>query len=232
MPTILAIETSTELASAALLLNGEVLAREAAGVQTHSRNLLPMVQAVLAEAGIALAQCDAIGFGAGPGSFTGVRTACGVAQGLGFGADLPLVPIVTLEAMAESCRAKTGADNVLVLLDARMEEVYWAQYRFLDGWQAISAPRLGAASTVDVEGRVLACGNALAAYASAFADREFAAGARADIMPHATFVARLAQRAFLAGATVAPRDASPIYLRDKVALTTAERALKAAGASA
>ena len=227
MPTILAIETSTELASAALLRNGQVLAREARGVQTHSQNLLPMVQAVLAEAGIALAGCDAIGFGAGPGSFTGVRTACGVAQGLGFGAGLPLVPVVTLEAMAEACRAATGAGEVLALLDARMEEVYWAQYRHADGWQTVSAPRLGPADAVQVQGEAVACGNALAAYAQAFAARPFAAGARADIMPHASCVARLAERAFIAGAAVDPRDASPLYLRDKVALTTRERAQKA-----
>jgi tRNA threonylcarbamoyladenosine biosynthesis protein TsaB len=233
MPTILAIETSSELASAALLHNGQVIARETAGVQTHSQTLLPMVQAVLAEAGLALAQCAAIGFGAGPGSFTGVRTACGVAQGLGFGADLPLVPVVTLEAMAESCRDACGATDVLVLLDARMAEVYWAQYRYADGWQVVSAPRVGPAAAVVAQGPVVACGNALSAYAPAFAAQPFAAAARADIVPHASYVARLAERAFLAGAAVHAREASPLYLRDKVALTTSERAVKTrAGAAA
>lgn len=227
MPTILAIETSTELASAALLHDGQVLAREARGVQNHSQNLLPMVQAVLAEAGIALGQCDAIGFGSGPGSFTGVRTACGVAQGLGFGSGLPLVPVVTLEAMAEACRLATGAGNVLALLDARMEEVYWAQYRYADGWQAVIAPRLGSAASVAAQGETVACGNALAAYEQAFAGQAFAHGGRADIMPHAAQIAHLAERAYLAGAAVHAREASPLYLRDKVALTTSERAQKA-----
>ncbi|HVL74865.1 MAG TPA: tRNA (adenosine(37)-N6)-threonylcarbamoyltransferase complex dimerization subunit type 1 TsaB [Noviherbaspirillum sp.] len=228
MPTILAIETSSELASAALLHNGQLLFREASGFQTHSQTLLPMVQAVLAEAGIALADVDAIGFGAGPGSFTGVRTACGVAQGLGFGAGRPLVPVVTLEAMAEACRSETGAADVLVLLDARMEEVYWAQYRWCDGWQTVIAPRLGPAAAVAAEGEVVACGNGLAAYASAFAPMPFAARGLAHVMPHAKQIALLAARRFAAGVSVDPREASPLYLRDKVALTTSERNARAA----
>jgi tRNA threonylcarbamoyladenosine biosynthesis protein TsaB len=130
MPTILAIETSAELASCALLVNDAVISRATAGVRSHSQSILPMVQELLREAGIALADCDAIAFGAGPGSFTGVRTACGVAQGLAYGANLPVLPMVTLAAMAESCRARCGATEVLAVLDARMGEVYWAQYRF------------------------------------------------------------------------------------------------------
>jgi tRNA threonylcarbamoyladenosine biosynthesis protein TsaB len=130
MPTILAIETSSELASCALLSGDTVLSRESGGVRTHSQSVLPMVQELLAEARIRLGEVDAIAFGAGPGSFTGVRTACGVAQGLAFGADLPVLPLMTLEAMAEACRATTGATEVLAVLDARMNEVYWAQYRF------------------------------------------------------------------------------------------------------
>lgn len=227
MPTILAIETATDLASAAVLHQGRIHMRAASGVQTHSQTLLPMVQAVLGEAGITLAQCDAIGFGAGPGSFTGVRTACGVAQGLGFGTGLPLVPVVTLEAMAEACREREGARDVLVFLDARMEEVYWAQYRHDGtGWQTVIAPRLGPAATVSAEGEPVACGNALAVYAGAFAQHAFAARLP-DIVPHAEQVARLAEHALAAGRSVHPRDASPLYLRDKVALTTSERLAKA-----
>lgn len=228
MPTILAIETSSELASTALLHQGQLLTRAAAGVQNHSQTLLPMVQALLAEAGLRLSQCDAIGFGAGPGSFTGVRTACGVAQGLGFGADLPLVPIVTLEAMAQACHETCAAENVLVLLDARMEEVYWAQYRYRDGWEQVQVPRLGPAASVSAEGDVTACGNGLAAYATALAGAPFAAGGLSTIMPHAAQVARLAQRVFLVGGAINARDARPFYLRDKVAFTTRERAAKAA----
>lgn len=229
MRTILAIETSSELASAALSYQGKVIARDTSGVQTHSQSVLPMVQEILTEAGISLSQCDAIAFGAGPGSFTGVRTACGVAQGLAFGANLPVVPVSTLQAMAQACRDATGASDVLVLLDARMEEVYWAQYRFDNGWQTVIAPVLSAASAVTPEnmnGNVQACGNGLAAYASAFAAMTYTTTGRSDIMPHAAQVAVLAQHELSLGQAVHARDAQPVYLRNKVALTTAERAAK------
>jgi tRNA threonylcarbamoyladenosine biosynthesis protein TsaB len=225
MPNILAIETSTELASVALLHHGQLLSHEAAGVQTHSQNVLPMVQALLAQAGISLSDCDAIAFGAGPGSFTGVRTACGVAQGLAFGADLPVIPVVTLLAMAAACREACKADDVLVVLDARMEEVYWAQYRYQDGWQVVTAPALSAASDVRMVGAATACGNGLTAYPSAFDGWE---GTLPEITPHALQVARLAEIEFLAGRTVKAHEAQPIYLRNKVALTTAERMAKVA----
>lgn len=229
MSTIIAIETSSELASAALVRGDRVTAREASGVQTHSQSVLPMVQELLREAGITLGQCDAVAFGAGPGSFTGVRTACGVAQGLAFGAGLPVIPIVTLLAMAQACLEASGApgaSDVLAVLDARMEEVYWAQYRFENGWQTIIEPTLSTASAVAPQGRVLACGNGLSAYPAAFAHLQLAADARPAVMPHAARVARLARVAFAEGKTVAARDAQPIYLRNKVALTTVERQTK------
>lgn len=228
MPTILAIETSSELASVALLHHDQIIVHEAAGVQTHSQTLLPMVQALLAQAGIGLTQCDAIAFGAGPGSFTGVRTACGAAQGLAFGLDLPVVPIVTLQAMAQACRDACGAADVLVVLDARMEEVYWAQYRFQEGWQTVTEPTLSAPSAVAAIGPVLACGNGLIAYASAFDASPFAGNTQTDTMPHARQIAQLAQHELAAGRAVNARDAQPIYLRNKVALTTVERLAKVA----
>jgi len=226
MRTILAIETSSERASIALSYRGQVIAREASGVQTHSQSVLPLAQQLLAEAGISLAQCEAIAFGAGPGSFTGVRTACGVAQGLAFGADLPVVPVVTLQAMAQACRNTCGTNDVLVLLDARMDEVYWAQYRYLDGWQVIIEPALSTPGDVASLGTVIACGNGLTAYASAFEALPFAQGACNGIMPHAVHIAQLAQTELIAGRMLNARDAQPIYLRNKVALTTAERQAK------
>jgi tRNA threonylcarbamoyladenosine biosynthesis protein TsaB len=222
MKTILAIETSSELASAALLHNGEVIAREAAGVQTHSQTLLPMVQELLRQADVTLTQCDAIAFGAGPGSFTGVRTACGVAQGLAFGADLPVIPVGTLQAMAQACRQTSGADDVLVLLDARMGEVYWAQYRYRDGWQTVSEPALSIPAGIVATGQVTACGNGLTAYAPSFATLPFIT-THPDVLPHAAQVVQLAQTGLIAGHVVNARDAQPIYLRNKVALTTQER---------
>jgi len=226
MSTILAIETSAELASCALLVGDNVIARATPGVRSHSQSVLPMVQELLNEAGIALADCDAVAFGAGPGSFTGVRTACGVAQGLAYGARLPVLPLVTLEAMAEACRTATGAGEVLAVLDARMGEVYWAQYRFGDGkWIAVVAPTLSAPQDVapTAADGLQACGNGLAEYAAAFADKPFAQAALPDIVPHARELALLARAALAAGQGVPAAQAQPIYLRNKVAYTSAER---------
>ncbi|MYM82082.1 tRNA (adenosine(37)-N6)-threonylcarbamoyltransferase complex dimerization subunit type 1 TsaB [Duganella sp. FT50W] len=219
MPIILAIETSSETASCALLRGDAVLSRLSSGVRTHSQAVLPMIQALLAEAGIALADCDAVAFGAGPGSFTGVRTACGVAQGLAFGAKLPAVPVVTLDAMALACHQRHGAEAVLVVLDARMGEVYWAQYRFDNGAPvAVSPPALSAPADVRPQGAPVMCGNGLSAYAEAFP-----AGGFAEVMPHAEQIAQLAAVAFAAGRTVTAAEAQPLYLRNKVAYTQAER---------
>ncbi|QRX82880.1 tRNA (adenosine(37)-N6)-threonylcarbamoyltransferase complex dimerization subunit type 1 TsaB [Glaciimonas sp. PAMC28666] len=237
MQIILAIETSTELASAALLRDGQVFSRESAGVQTHSQTILPMVQSLLAEAGISLAQCDALAFGIGPGSFTGVRTACGIVQGLAFGANLPVLPIVTLAAMAQACREAFGISDVLSILDARMGEVYWAQYRHVDDvWKIVVEPTLSAPALVrplfapgtptDSVPPLLACGNGLSAYPELFAKATFLANAQPALMPHARHIAQLGLKAFEQGLGVSAIEAQPLYLRNKVALTTAERALK------
>jgi len=238
MSKILAIETSSELASCALLDGDRVIARATSGVRTHSQSVLPMVQELLREAGLGLADCDAIAFGAGPGSFTGVRTACGVAQGLAFGAGLQVVPLVTLEAMAEACRARTGASEVLAVLDARMGEVYWAQYRHdavRGAWLEVAAPALCAPQDLEpvpAEGLV-ACGNGFSAYPDAFAGKAFATGALDDILPHARELALLGAPALAAGLAVPPAQAQPLYLRNKVAYTSAERqAINAAKAGA
>jgi tRNA threonylcarbamoyladenosine biosynthesis protein TsaB len=238
MSKILAIETSSELASCALLAGDHVIARATSGVRTHSQSVLPMVQELLREAGIALADCDAVAFGAGPGSFTGVRTACGVAQGLAFGAGLPVLPLVTLEAMAESCRARSGATEVLAVLDARMGEVYWAQYRHdaaRSAWIEVAAPALCAPQ--DLEPRpvagLVACGNGFTAYPDAFAGKPFALGALDDILPHAREMALLGAVKFADGMALPAAQAQPLYLRNKVAYTSAERqAINAAKAEA
>ncbi|MCC2958961.1 tRNA (adenosine(37)-N6)-threonylcarbamoyltransferase complex dimerization subunit type 1 TsaB [Massilia sp. IC2-278] len=240
MPIILAIETSSELASCALLIDthrgSQVLSRESGGVRTHSQSVLPMVQELLVEAGIKLADCEAVAFGAGPGSFTGVRTACGVAQGLAFGAELPVIPLVTLAAMAEACRARTGAAEVLAVLDARMNEVYWAQYRY-DGarWTTVAEPALCAPEAVQplATDGLAACGNGFAAYPQAFEGKDFAIGAHADIVPHARDLAVLAAPALATGQALPAAEAQPLYLRNKVAYTSAERqAINAAKAGA
>ncbi|NGZ83865.1 tRNA (adenosine(37)-N6)-threonylcarbamoyltransferase complex dimerization subunit type 1 TsaB [Duganella aceris] len=238
MPTILAIETSSELASCALLRGETVITRVSEGVRTHSQSILPMVQELLAEAGISLKDCDAIAFGSGPGSFTGVRTACGIAQGLAFGGGLPVVPVVTLDAMALACHQQHGAGEVLAVLDARMGEVYWAQYSFGgDGGGAddsrsgrpvpVLAPALSAPGDVRSQGAPVACGNGLSAYAEAYP-----AGGHATVMPHAAQIAQLAAIDFAAGKTVTAAEAQPLYLRNKIAYTQAERRDMAAAKAA
>ena len=218
MSTILAIETSTELASVALLHDGKLWRQAASGVQNHSLSVLPMVQTLLQQAHLHLADCSAIAFGAGPGSFTGVRTACGLAQGLAFGLNLPVLPISTLLALAQAYREQTGADSVMPILDARMGEVYWAHYRFDSVWHEIVAPTLS--KPVDVATTDAAiCGNGAALCAAG----ALAPASAQALLPDAAAIAQLGVLAFAAGLGLDAALAQPFYLRNKVAQTTAER---------
>jgi tRNA threonylcarbamoyladenosine biosynthesis protein TsaB len=161
-----------------------------------------------------------------------------VAQGLAFGAGLPVLPLITLEAMAEACRAKSGALEVLTVLDARMNEVYWAQYRFDGAWHVVVEPTLSSPEAVapqPAEG-LAACGNGFSVYPDAFNGKAFAAQADAAIVPHARDLAVIGAAALAAGQAVPAAQAQPLYLRNKVAYTSAERqvinAAKAEGAKA
>ncbi len=222
LPTLAAIETSTELASVAVLHQGELFTQQSIGAATHSATVLPMLQRALHDAGIDLHACDAFAYGCGPGSFTGVRTACGLVQGLAFGAQRKVIPVVTLLAMAEAARLAGAGDEVITVMDARMGEVYWAHYRYADAWQLISEPILSRAEQVVMNTEVAVCGNGVLAYPDAFAaiavERRYP-----EILPHAASIARLAVGALAKGESVDARDAQPLYLRNKVALTTAER---------
>lgn len=192
--------------------------------------VLGLLQEVLREQGIALEQCDALAFGSGPGSFTGVRTACGLAQGLAFGANLPVVPVVTLLAMADAARNQGAGDNIMAVLDARMGEVYWAQYRFDQQWHIVSEPYLSAPEQVTAQEASCAAGNGLAAYADRFTGLQ-PVRRWPELMPHASHVALLGREFARQGQGVHAREAQPLYLRNKVALTTAERtAANGAGA--
>jgi tRNA threonylcarbamoyladenosine biosynthesis protein TsaB len=181
---------------------------------------------LIQEAGITLQACDALAFGRGPGSFTGVRTACGLAQGLAFGADIPVVPVVSLLAMAHAARRAGAGDNIVSILDARMGEVYWAQYRFQEQWKVVITPTLSKPAVLkpelNSESILHTCGNGLVAYAEDFTQLADAPRHTA-IAPHATDVAQLAVTALAHGQVLHARDAQPLYLRNKVALTTLER---------
>jgi tRNA threonylcarbamoyladenosine biosynthesis protein TsaB len=220
---ILALETSTDFGSCALWRDGTLSERLCPAGKPHSETLLPLVRELLAEAGVTVGQLDGIAFGVGPGAFTGLRVACGAAQGLAVAADVPLLPVTSLETIA----AQSGAERVLALLDARMGEVYSAAYvragdvHVLQGEIRVSSPE--AVALPEGPGW-LACGNGIAAY-PALLERLNAAAipVRADILPTAAAVAGLAAPRALRGEGVDAALAAPLYVRDKVAKTVAER---------
>jgi tRNA threonylcarbamoyladenosine biosynthesis protein TsaB len=179
------------------------------------------VEDLLARAGLRLTELDAIVFGRGPGSFTGLRTACAVAQGLAFGAGVPVLAVDTLLAVAEDARHRAGVDQVLAVLDARMNEVYCACYRHEAGvWRQEGDFSLGAPEAVEVPAGCSLAGNAFAAYG----ERLPAAASRVEAMPTASALLRLAPALMAAGRAGPAAGAVPLYVRDKVAQTTAERA--------
>jgi len=224
---LIAFDTSTEFCSAALWLDGATASREQHAGQSHSELLLPMIDRLLAEAGLKLAQLDAVAFGEGPGAFTGLRIACGVAQGLAFGADLPVIGVGTLLALAEAA----GGERAVCAIDARMREVYHAAYRRDAGeWRTVHAPSLCAPEQAPElpDGEWTACGNGFAAYRDALLARYGGRLARIEAgrVPHAREIARLAAPMLARGLGIAAERAAPVYLRDKVALRTDERAAR------
>jgi tRNA threonylcarbamoyladenosine biosynthesis protein TsaB len=234
LPKLLAFDTSTEHLSVAVLHGDTLRAHNGVGGAQASTTLLPLIQQLLADAGLALAELDAIVFGRGPGSFTGLRTACSVAQGLAFGAKVPLVPVDTLLAVAEEARHAFGAQQVVAVLDARMDQLYAARYDFAAGGPLGAVddrdePLLLSPEELEVPAGWALAGNAFAAY-----DKRLApATARHEALPTATALLRLAPALLAAGRTVPAAQAWPLYVRDKVAQTTEERAaIKAAAAAA
>lgn len=226
-PTLLALDTATEICSVAVMRGGRLLERAETVGQRHSECVLPMVDALLAEAGLTLADCDAIAFGAGPGAFTGLRIACGIAQGLAFGVGKPVVGVGNLEALALAAHeAAPSANRILASIDARMKELYWAVYAFDEGNpHVVAAPALAAADELGALARRyapdLVAGNAMQAFADAAGSVGCVTlpGARAS----AGSIVRLAVSKFLEGESVPAALAAPLYVRDRVARTVDER---------
>ncbi len=211
-----AIETSTEWCSVALWRDGEVAAIERRAANRHSELVLPMLERLAGKAGITLAQLDAVAFGAGPGSFTGLRVACGLAQGLAFGRALPVIGISTLEAMAEA----SGAPRVVACIDARMGEVYYAALEKRSGrWvETVPVQCVAPQAAPRPPGQDwVGCGNGFAVYGDMGLKRILA-----EIHPGAVAVAQLAAPRLAAGEGVDAAAAAPIYVRDKVAFTRRE----------
>lgn len=221
--TLLALDTATEHCSVSLLVKGQRFVRAEKVGNGHSQLILPWIDEVLKEAGIALRDVDGILFGAGPGAFTGLRIACGVAQGLAFGADKKLLPVCNLEALAHHAFEK--AARVAVMNDARMGECYAAVYeKTADGVVTVAQPMLikpeGVAEWLAAHGAQYATGTGIEAYKMALAIDNAPSHLEADAM----IDWYLANREALKDAWVAPELAAPIYVRDRVALTIEERA--------
>jgi len=212
-----AFETSGEWCSVALWLDGEILSMEERAGHGHSERVLPMLDRIAAQARIPLAALEAVAFGAGPGSFTGLRIACGVAQGFAFARGIPAIGVSTLEAIAED----SAEERVLACVDARMGEVYCSAHeRRQGGWHEVMPALCIAPSDLPIpagDGWV-GCGNGFAAYGSMGCARVVP-----DIHPTAVAIARLAAPRLARGEGVDAALAVPMYVRDKVALTESER---------
>ncbi|MBS0448779.1 MAG: tRNA (adenosine(37)-N6)-threonylcarbamoyltransferase complex dimerization subunit type 1 TsaB [Proteobacteria bacterium] len=227
MTALLALDTATERMSLALARDGQAWTHEAAGGATASATLIPAVQGLLARAGLLLRDLDAIAFGRGPGAFTGLRTACSVAQGLALGANKPVLPVDTLLALAEDARDDAQDIDLWSLMDARMDEIYAAHYAYADGaWRVVEAPMLVRPEALNARWRAqppqIVAGNAVRAYGARLDLR--AARRIPEAMPHAAAMLRIAGALWERGGAVDAAAALPLYVRDKVAQTTAERA--------
>ena len=223
MTRLLAIETSSAACSAALFIDGHVEERHALAPRQHAALILPMIESLLAEAGLTNAGLDACAFGCGPGSFTGVRIAASVTQGIAFAAGLPVVPVSTLASMAQGGMRESGMPRMLAALDARKQEVYLGAYRLtaegklaLLGTECVCAP---AQVEVPGEGDWVGVGSGWAAYGNTLAKRlgERIVRVIPDLEPRARDVALLAADAFCDGRTVTAAEAVPVYLRNNVA---------------
>lgn len=227
MPHLLALDSSTDTMALALVTPGQTKVFEAAGGAQASARMLPEIKALLAGAGVAMEALDAIAFGQGPGAFTGLRTACAVAQGLAFGLGKPVLAVDSLMLVAEDARAQGAGDDVWVAMDARIGEIYAARYRWSgDAWQVIEPPALYAPDVLAAHwGQPAAvAGTALTEYAAALGTP---ANAWPQARSRAAALGALALAAWHRGETLDAADALPVYVRDKVALTTAEREQKA-----
>ncbi len=225
---LLALDTSTEACSAAVYVDGETFSTFELAPRAHTQLILPMVDKVLSAAGLRLQDMDAVAVGRGPGAFTGIRIGVGVAQGLAMAADKPVLPLSTLAALAQQAYVQHGETHVLAGLDARMNEVYWGQYVLQDGLMQLQGEELVCAAAdapVPDTDTWFAIGHGWSAYAEVlqgcFTGK--LTGTDVESLPAAEFMLPLALTEWQLGRAVAPEEAQPVYLRNKIALTTQER---------
>lgn len=221
---ILAIDTATEACSVALWNDGTTFAHFELCPREHTQRILPLVRAALADAGVKLTELDALAFGRGPGSFTGVRIGIGIAQGLALGAELPMIGVSTLATMAQGAWRKTGATRVLAAIDARMGEVYWAEYqRDADGvWhgeetEAVLKPEAVSARLQQLEGSWAMVGTGWGAWPDLAANSPLTLTDGEMLLPAAEDMLPIARQLFAAQKYVSVEQAEPVYLRNEVA---------------
>ncbi|MBJ7220700.1 MULTISPECIES: tRNA (adenosine(37)-N6)-threonylcarbamoyltransferase complex dimerization subunit type 1 TsaB [unclassified Brenneria] len=221
---ILALDTATEACSVALWNDGEIHSLFEICPREHTQRVLPMVQQVLAESGLTLNALDALAFGQGPGSFTGVRIGIGIAQGLALGAELPMIGVSTLATLAQGAFRRTGATRVLAAIDARMGEVYWARYQQeADGrWQgdaseAVLTPQQARDLSAELSGRWATAGTGWKTYADLVNHPAIALLDGDTLLPQAEDMLPLALMQWLDGRAVSVERVQPRYLRNEVA---------------
>ncbi|QDE31006.1 MULTISPECIES: tRNA (adenosine(37)-N6)-threonylcarbamoyltransferase complex dimerization subunit type 1 TsaB [Shewanella] len=219
--TILALDTCTETCSVALTINGDVYARIEDAPREHSQRLLPMVDDVLAEAKVTLVDIDMIAYGRGPGSFTGIRICTSMTQGLALGLDLPVIGISTLTAMAQMAVSQHGASQVLCCIDARMNEVYWAQYiakdgiAILVGEEHVTTPEM-VTLVLDSQQNIAACGTGFDVYPQLLTLAPSISRCFEATYPDAKSMLVLAQLGYQQGLHTTVDELAPVYLRDTV----------------
>lgn len=218
---ILAIETATTACSAALISAGAIYKKQQIAPQKHAELILPMVEDLLNAAHLSLSQLDAIAFGCGPGSFMGVRIATAVAQGLAFGADLPVIPIPTLQILAQTAYEKAGVTKAVTAWDARMNEIYWGIYQLNPEqlMEPIQNDQLSLPAQVQFprDPEFAAVGNAWQVYETQL-EKILPAETKqfGNFFPDAEYMLKIATHLYQQGKTIDPLKARPIYLRDKV----------------
>ncbi|WGE34578.1 tRNA (adenosine(37)-N6)-threonylcarbamoyltransferase complex dimerization subunit type 1 TsaB [Actinobacillus genomosp. 1] len=218
--TILALDTATEACSVALQHNGNITSLDELSPRTHTQRILPMIDELLVRAGISLNQVDALVFGRGPGSFTGVRVGVGIAQGLAMGANLPVIPVSNLLAMAQAANEKTGATNVVALIDARMNEVYFAQYEKVgQSWHEVVTEQVcsseRAIAQIQLKENTTVVGTGWAAY-SQFSEANLPLFISDITLPSAKSMLTLAEPELSQGRVLSALQIEPVYLRNEV----------------
>jgi len=235
MAALLAFDTATERLHIGLVVGEDTWLHDSEGGARASSSLISSLRGLLAEARIGLRELDAIAFGRGPGAFTGIRTACAVAQGLALGADKPVLAVDTLMAVAEDAHARAGLRDVWVAMDARMDEIYAAHYLRAEGaWRNVVAPALYTLEGLHARWQQTPPQSIAGTAPAAFGTRLDSGAAQvvADARPVARALLSCARAAWAQGSATDPALALPLYLRDRVALTSAEREAAKAGRAA